>query len=246
MPFLTAGYPTLDETKQSLPKVEAAGASIVELGFPFSDPIADGPVIAASMYKALQEDVTPHKIFDAVQDVRDSISLGLMAMVSESIVRRMGEENFVDQAADAGIDGLIVPDIDTASGHSLLIQCERRDMSFVLLVAPNSSDERIREVVSMCRGFVYLLARSGLTGERDEAPDVERQVAAVRNATDLPIAVGFGISRAEHVSAVVQHADAAIVGSALVKRMGDADDPAEEASRFVAELAAGLSRKPVA
>lgn len=245
MPFITAGYPTIDVTEQILPKLEAAGASIVEIGFPFSDPIADGPVIASSMHEAIEAGVTPHRTFDMVRRVRPSLELGLIAMVSESIVARMGEERFVNEAADAGFDGLIVPDIDLDAAAGLKDSADARGLTLTLLIAPTSSPDRIDRIVSLCSGFVYLLARVGITGESDVAPQIDEQVNRVRAATDLPIAVGFGISSPEHVAAVTSTADAAIVGSALVRRMGEASDPVAAAANFVSDLAAGLRKQPV-
>jgi tryptophan synthase alpha chain len=245
MPFITAGYPSLDVTEKVLPKLEKAGARIVEIGFPFSDPIADGPVIASSMHEALAGGVTPRKIFDLVKHIRPTVGLGLIAMVSESIIARIGEERFVNQAANAGFDGLIVPDIDLDAADELKSLADSSGLSLSLLLAPTSTEARIRRIAAICSGFVYLLARVGITGETDAAPEIAQQVERVRAVTDLPIAVGFGISRAEHVAAVTNVADAAIVGSALVRRMGEASDPVEAASAFVAGLAAGLRRQPV-
>lgn len=245
MPFITAGYPSMDVTEQVLPRLEASGAGIVEIGFPFSDPIADGPVIASSMHEALEAGATPRKIFDLVRRVRPTVGLGLIAMVSESIIARMGEEAFVNEAADAGFDGLIVPDIDLEAAGRLKELADGRGLTLSLLIAPTSSPERIARIVAMCSGFVYLLARVGITGESDAAPQIDAQVQRVRAATELPIAVGFGISSAEHVAAVTSTADAAIVGSALVRRMGEAGDPVAAAASFVSDLAAGLRKQPV-
>lgn len=241
MPFVTAGYPSLEVTRSVLPVLEASGASVVELGIPFSDPIADGPIIAASMHEALERGATPHAIFDTVRAIRDTTRLALVAMVSHSIVGRSGPEAFVGAAADAGIDGLIVPDIDLGTAEAVRNLADRAGLTFTLLVAPTTCPERIVQITALCTGFVYVLARVGITGERADAPQVADRVAMVRAATDLPIACGFGISTAEHVAAVVAHADAAIVGSALVRRMGEAADPVAAAGDLVSALARGLS-----
>ncbi len=241
MPFITAGYPTLADTRAMLPALQDAGASIVELGFPFSDPIADGPVIAASMYEALKQGVRPRDIFDMVRDLRDGLSLGLIAMVSDSIIAKIGAERFIGDAAAAGFDGLILPDIDLNEADRIRPIADACGLSMTLLIAPNTAEARLKDVVNRCTGFVYLLARVGITGESDAAPDIADRVALVRRFTDLPVAVGFGISEPAHVRAVTQSADAAIVGSALVRRMGMAENPVEEASRFVRSLASGLS-----
>jgi tryptophan synthase alpha chain len=243
MPFLTAGYPSIDITAEAIPTLEEAGASIVELGIPFSDPIADGPVIAESMHRALLRGVTPSDVFEVVKCVRKKTSMGLIAMVSHSIIDRMGAERFIDEAAEAGIDGLIVPDIDLDAARDVKMLADDRDLSFSLLVAPTTNDQRLAQIVELCTGFVYVLARVGITGEREAAPQVAQRVQTLRNVTDLPLAVGFGISKAEHVRAVTESADAAIVGSALVRRMGEAEDPVAAARQFIAELAGGLASR---
>jgi tryptophan synthase alpha chain len=241
MPFVTAGYPSLETTERVLPALERTGVQIVELGIPFSDPIADGPVIAESMHEALAAGSTPGRIFQMVRRLRPRTELGLIAMVSQSIVHRIGPARFVEEAADAGFDGLIIPDLDLADAPAVADLAAARDLSFTLLVAPTTGPDRMREIAALCRGFVYLLARAGLTGERDDLPPVDARVAALRDVTDLPIAVGFGISTAKHVAAVTAHADAAIVGSALVRHMKAAGDPVEAAAELADLLSRGLT-----
>ena len=243
MPFVTAGYPSLATTAAIVPALEEAGAHIVELGIPFSDPIADGPVIAASMHEALLGGVTPTAVFDLVRQLRPQTKLGLLAMVSDSIIHRMGAARFVADAANAGFDGLIVPDIDVESAEAVGSLATDHGMSLSLLIAPTTPEDRISRITSLCSGFVYLLARVGITGERVDAPDITERVRIVRQHTDLPIAAGFGISRPEHVAAVTASADGAIVGSALVRRMGNAKDPVQEAVSFIRPLAASLSTR---
>ncbi len=241
MPFVTAGYPSLEVTAATIVGLAEAGASIVELGIPFSDPIADGPVIAASMHEALLGGTTPARVFEMVRELRPKTELGLIAMVSDSIVSRMGSGRFVAEAGDAGIDGLIIPDIDLTAAAEVKAEADERDLSFSMLVAPTTAPGRAEELVELCSGFVYMLARVGITGERDAAPEVADRVEELRRMTDLPIAVGFGVSKPEHVAAVTRYADAAIVGSALVRRMAEAKDPAAEAWRFVGEMSAALT-----
>lgn len=244
MPFVTAGHPTRDATAATIVGMHQAGAAFVEVGIPFSDPIADGPVIAASMHRALQDGVTPSAAFEMVAAARARTEGGIIAMVSWSIVSRIGPATFLSQAAKSGIDGVILPDIDTADAGSVAEHCDRLQLALGLLVAPGSSDMRVREIVRHCRQFVYLLARAGLTGERDTAPQIEASVARIRTHTNLPIAAGFGVSSASHVSAVTAHADGAIVGSALVRRMESAVDPVAAAVSFTRELAVGLAQHP--
>jgi tryptophan synthase alpha chain len=242
MPFVTAGYPSLDATRQVIPAIEKAGASIVELGIPFSDPIADGPVIASSMHESLVKGVTPRHVLDLVREIRPRTRLGLVAMVSDSIITRMGPEQFVCDAAAAGFDGLIVPDIDLDAARPLAGLARVHNLSFTLLIAPTTTHDRIKHIADLCTGFIYLLARVGITGESEslDVNSLRDRIALVRKQTRLPIAVGFGIARAEHVAAVAQLADAAIVGTALVRRMAG-HDPVNSAAALVAELASGLA-----
>lgn len=242
MPYITAGYPTLDVTARTIPALDAAGADIIEIGFPFSDPIADGPVIAASMHEAIAGGATPPGVFDVVSGVREQTSAGLVAMVSDSIVSRMGRTAFFDRAAEAGFDGLIIPDIDLADAEEASKLARDRSMSFSLLVAPTTAPSRLGRITSLCSGFVYVLARLGITGESgdgSQAGRIEANVARIREHTALPLAVGFGISTPQQVAAAGEIADGVIVGSALVRRMGTARDPVAAAREFVGQLARG-------
>lgn len=251
MPFITGGDPSVPGTVALVEAMERAGAGAVEIGIPFSDPIADGPVIAASMHEALVRGVTPRAIFDAMRAARGpkpsaaaspgrggGSGIGTVAMVSVSIVHRIGADRFIGEVADAGLDGVIVPDADLGVAGELSTLCDRRGMSCSFLVAPTSSPERVRQIVGLCRGFVYLLARAGVTGESGGPPDLRRQADAIRSAdATIPIAAGFGIATPEHVRATVAQVDGAIVGSALVRRMADAvkrgADPIADAEAFV-------------
>ncbi|MHC4975965.1 MAG: tryptophan synthase subunit alpha [Planctomycetota bacterium] len=244
MPFVTAGRPSLEALPAMLLALQEGGASIVEIGFPFSDPIADGPVIAASMHEALQHDVHPEGIFEQVASVRDRLTIGLVAMVSVSIVYRMGLEQFCGMAAKAGFDGLIIPDVPVDEFAPLHHAINESGLTASLLIAPTTPDDRAEKIASHCSGFVYILARTGITGEQTDAPDVQARVESLRKVTDLPLACGFGIANAEHVRSVSEHADAVIVGSALVRRIEEAhaggEDAIATARGFVSELATGL------
>lgn len=245
MPFVCGGFPGPGSTASVLPALESAGASIVEIGIPFSDPVADGPIIAAAMNHALSAGATPLSVFSEVASARASLNIGLVAMCSISIIHRMGgADGFCVKAAAGGFDGLIVPDITLEESVDVRTAAAARGLTCSLLVAPTSPPDRIAAIARACTGFVYLLARTGITGERQDTPDIGPLVRTIRAATDLPIACGFGISRAEHVRAITRDADAAIVGSALVRRMDDAhragNDPVAAAGSFTAELATGL------
>lgn len=244
MPFVCAGRPAPDSLPAMLGAMERAGASIVEVGFPFSDPIADGPVIAAAMHEALQGGITPERIFEGAQEARPGLKLGLVAMVSVSIVERIGVRGFVRRAGEAGFDGFIFPDAPVDEAEPLLAPVHEAGLTASLLIAPTTPLDRAERIARASSGFLYLLARVGITGERDEAPEVAQRIEQLRGVTDLPIACGFGISTPAQVGAVAEHADAVIVGSALVRRIEDARaagrDAIGEAEAFVRELAAGL------
>lgn len=265
MPFMCGGYPRPGWTMRTLQALERGGASIVEVGIPFSDPIADGPIIAAAMHTALTNGVTPRSVFEEVRAFRDSTigaegvrdpmlaemlsaggpGLGIVAMVSVSIVQRFGgPKEFSTLAKSMGFDGLIVPDAPLEESASLCQAARDAGLTLSLLISPTTTPKRAEAIVKACSGFVYLLARAGITGEQQSAPDIGPRVAALRKMTDLPIACGFGISTAEHVKAVVAHADAAIVGSALVRRMGEVHssgrDAVAEAESVTRELCKGL------
>lgn len=245
MPFVCGGRPSLDALPEMLVGLEQSGASIVEIGFPFSDPIADGPVIAAAMHQALLDGVTPTGLFEVIAEARGKVDLGLIAMVSMSIVGRMGLERFITDAKAAGIDGLIVPDSPQEESDALAAAASEAGLTLTLLVAPTTTGERLERIVRTCTGFVYLMARMGITGESSGPPEVQTRVEQIRAISDLPIACGFGISTPEHIASVTSSADAAIVGSALVRRVEDAinrgEDATAEAIQFTEELAHGLS-----
>jgi len=244
MPFICGGHPLPGLLDTMLPSLEAGGASIVEIGFPFSDPIADGPVIAAAMHEALMQGSTPLSVLAEVAAARSKTNLGIVAMVSISIVLRIGVRKMVEQAERAGIDGFILPDLPLEESDELIGAIHERGLTASLLIAPSTTAERAERIAKASSGFVYLLARAGITGESQEAPDIGGRVRMLRGITNLPIACGFGISTAEHVRAVVEHADAAIVGSALVRRLGIAHaegrSAVAEAAMFTSELAKGL------
>lgn len=249
MPFVVGGYPGPGSTGATLLGLQRAGASIAEIGLPFSDPIADGPVIAAAMHEALGRGSTPETVLDEIAAVRPSLSIGLVAMVSVSIVHRLGgPAGFASRAAAAGLDGLIIPDLPLEESGVYAEAAQHAGLTMSLLIAPTSSFQRAQDIANASSGFVYLLARAGITGERAEAPKVSPRVEKLRSVTRLPIAVGFGVSSPDHVRLVVEAADAAIVGSALVRRIADAsaqgqDGPAAGAA-FCEALATGLANAP--
>ena len=246
MPFLTAGDPDLATTASMLAAIERAGGSIVELGIPFSDPIADGPIIQASMARALERQVTPQQVLATVAGARAQLSIGLVAMVSYSIVYRLGPETFIADAAEAGIDGLIVPDLPLEESDAVCARAAAAKLTCSFLISPTTPLERARALARASSGFVYLVARAGVTGERAElADELPQRIEQIRAVTDLPITVGFGIANADQVREVVRVADAAIVGSAIVRRIAEHSDLGTnglvaDVESFVRHLATGL------
>jgi tryptophan synthase alpha chain len=250
MPFIAAGDPNLEATAVILRALQDRGAAdLVELGVPYSDPIADGPVIQASYQRALAAGVTPQAILDMVAHLRDDgLTLPVCLMVSYSLVFRPGVEAFVGRAAVAGIDGLIVPDLPADEAEPLGRALAEKDLAHILLIAPTTSAARRQAILSHATGFIYCISVTGITGERTALPqNLAEYVKGVKKAAKVPVCVGFGISRSEHVEAVSQIADGAIVGSAIVHRIADhAADPPEEIAKVVAdfclELAAPLRK----
>lgn len=247
MPFISAGYPDLATTEATLPALEAAGASLVEVGFPFSDPIADGPTIQESYTVALSKNLKIADVFEAIARARPTVSLPLVSMVSYSIVYRYGLDRFVARARQAGFDGLILPDLPPPEAQTICDHVRAGGLDTVLLVAPTTSPQRRAEIARLSSGFVYYLSVSGITGERDRLPaDLADGVRQLKGLTDRPICVGFGISKPEHVAQLRGVADGAIVGSALVKRMKGRlnDGPAAlaaEAGDLTRELLSGVN-----
>ena len=245
LPFITGGYPSLPATGALLKELDSIGVRICELGIPFSDPIADGPVIQASYTDALNAGVTTAKVLDVVRSYRaDGGEMALLAMISYSIVFRHGPADFVAEAVEAGIDGLIIPDLPLGESAEMEKLAESAGIALVLLIAPLTPDARRLEIARHSRGFIYYISVSGITGARQALPPATiTGVDELRRHTDTPVCVGFGISDPAMVAEVCKAADGAIVGSAIVNRITECKDdpPAELAKKvgaFVAELLA--------
>ena len=224
LPFVTAGYPDLETTEALLKDFQARGVKICELGIPFSDPVADGPVIQASYTDALAKGVTLGGIFEMVRRYRSGGgTIALLCMISYSLVFRRGVETFLVDARAAGFDGLIIPDLPVEEAGALEPQAAAHGLANVLLIAPTTPENRQQDIARHSRGFIYYVSVAGITGERTKLPpQTIAAVAELRKHTDIPVCVGFGISNAETVKTVCQAADGAIVGSAIVHRIADA------------------------
>jgi len=247
VPFITAGYPDTQATEALLKDFESRGVRVCELGIPFSDPIADGPVIQASYTEALAAGVTSDGIFETVRRFRAGGGwMALVAMVSYSIVYRHGVERYLAGAAEAGFDGVIMPDLPLDEASALEPLALARGLANVMLIAPNTPPARRLEIARHSRGFIYFISVAGITGERDKLPDETiAAVAELRRDTEQAVCVGFGISSPQMVRRVCQTADGAIVGSAIVHRISDAkaqprDRLVEAVGGFVGELLTGL------
>lgn len=244
--YTTAGDPDLGATAELLSEMDRAGAHVCEIGFPFSDPLADGPTIQNSMTHALSRGLRIQQVFDMVAGLRSRLKTGLVAMVSYSMAHRCGPRKFIDGAAQAGFDGVIFPDLPLGEAAAVRAWTAAAGMSCILLIAPTTPPQRAREIAAASSGFVYLLARAGVTGARSALPtDLPPRIQQLRQATTLPIAVGFGISTPQQVREVVQYADAAIVGSAIVDHLvANRQNPAQaiqQAAALVAELVGALT-----
>jgi tryptophan synthase alpha chain len=225
MPFIAAGFPDLASTTATIRALAAAGATLIEVGFPFSDPIADGPTIQAAFTEALAKGVKVADVFAAVRAAREDATkhVPLMAMLSYSVVFRYGLDRFLRDAKTNGFSGLILPDLPPPEAQKVTDTIRAAGLDTVLLVAPTTAPDRRAQIARLCSGFVYYLSVSGITGERDRLPpDLAGNVRDLKSAAgDLPVCVGFGIHRAQQVADLVGIADGAIVGTAMVRRMKD-------------------------
>jgi len=220
MPFLAAGDPDVAMTGRLIRELAAAGADLIEVGFPYSDPIADGPVIQSSYTRALAKHLKLADIFECVAKVSSQVACPLVAMVSYAIIFRTGTDSFVKRASDAGFAGLIVPDLpgDEAAEFAALVA--QHEMDLIQLVAPTTPVDRAARILENATGFVYCIAVSGTTGAREIlAPQLAGMLNSLRGQTALPLAVGFGISRPEQVAQLRGLADGVIVGSAIVRHL---------------------------
>jgi tryptophan synthase alpha chain len=237
MPYLMGGYPSVEESLASGLAAVDAGADLIELGIPFSDPLADGPVIHAAGTAALEAGVTPSDVLGVCKRLSGHVPVVLM--VYSNIVLAEGTDKFVRAAAAAGAAGLIVPDMPQDEAATTRAACDAAGLALVPLVAPSSTPERVAEIGRQARGFVYAVSLAGTTGERDELPpELPRMVERIRAATSVPVAVGFGISTGAQAATVGDLADGVIVGSRIVRAAGEGG--AEAVGAVVAELARAL------
>ena len=242
MPYFTLGYPDIPTSEAVVAAIAAAGADLIELGVPFSDPLADGPTIQHSTQVALEQGMTLARGLALTRRLRAAgVAQPLLLMGYANPILAYGVPRCVADAAAAGADGFIVPDLPPEEAADLEAACRAHGLALVFLLAPTSTPERIAAVAGRGTGFVYLVSLAGVTGARDRLPpDLAAFVGRVRGATDMPLAVGFGIATPEHAAAVGALADGVIVGSALINAAGRAADPAAAAGAFVRSLRTAL------
>ena len=220
IPFLTACDPTPAATADIIVDLDKRGADVIELGFPYSDPIADGPVIQASYSRVLSNGITTATIFDMVKEVRKRSEIPIVAMVSYSIVYRYGYKKFIEAAQSIGIDGATIPDLPVEEAAEIFDIAKKNDFKIVCFVAPTTTDNRLNIITSRSEGFLYYIAVVGITGTRKALPDdLGENIRKLKNKTTCPVAVGFGVSTPEQAGVVGKIADGVIVGSAIVREI---------------------------
>lgn len=245
IPYVTVGYPSIEATLKVVPLLARGGCDIVELGIPFSDPLADGATIQQASFHALKNGVTPQLCLDVARKLRQEVSIPLVFMTYFNPVLSYGLEKFCDASNNSGIDGLIIPDLPAEESSELEVIARRQNLELVYLLAPNSTEERIKLVAEKSRGFIYLVSVTGVTGARDRLPaDLEPFVDRVRKIATQPLCVGFGISTPQQAKQVARIADGVIVGSRLIQLMEAEKDFTTPVSAFIQGLRYALDTLP--
>ncbi len=240
--FITAGYPNLNITKKLILEFAKIGVDIIELGVPFSDPLADGPIIQEASQAALERGVNLNDILNLVKNARKDIDTPICLMTYYNPVFCFGEERFAKIAAACGVDGIIIPDLPPEEGNSFIRLANNVNLDTIFFISPTSTSERIKFVSRVSRGFIYYVSLTGVTGPRQNLPnDLTSNIKAIKKLTDKPVCVGFGVSGAEQVKAIYKIADGVIVGSAIIKKIKenkDKPDLVKRVGRFVSSLMA--------
>jgi len=237
-PFITAGDPDLETTKKLILAMEEAGATLVELGIPFSDPMAEGPVIQEADQRALAAGTTTDKIFDMIREVRKETDIPLVFLTYANPIFHYGTDRFYARCAETGVDGTIVPDVPYEERGELEAACQKYGVDRITMIAPTSED-RIRDIARDAKGYVYIVSSLGVTGVRSEiTTDIGTIYKKIREVTDTPAAVGFGISTPEQAAQMARLSDGAIVGSAIVKIVAEyGKDCVEPVRDYVKKMA---------
>ena len=239
IPYVMAGDPDIRRTADLVHILEDCGADIIELGVPFSDPLADGPTIQAAATRAVEGGTTLHTVIECVSSLRKRTQVPIALMTYYNPVFRYGDERFVEDAVSAGADGVIIPDLPPEEAEGLMSRTKKKPFDTIFLLAPTSTEERIRKVAHASRGFIYYVSITGITGTKLSLdPSIGAHIAQIRSVSDTPVAVGFGISTPEEASLVSGFADGVIVGSAIVKKI---NGPEEELKKYLRALRNGIS-----
>ena len=237
--FVTTGFPHLNDTPAIVERLVGAGADIIELGVPFSDPLAEGRTIQASSQRALRNGVTVPFCIETARQCRARVEAPIVFMGYLNPILAYGLDRFCTDAAAAGIDGVIVADLSMEEAETIHVACRQAGLDLILFIAPTSTEERMRTVARLATGFIYCISVTGVTGSRASlAGEVDEMLERIRALTDTPLALGFGISSREHLERLRGKVDAAIVGSALIDHITE-DDPAGSAAAFVTQLRGG-------
>lgn len=223
--YIMAGDPGIQRTKEMVRILEDCGVDIIELGVPFSDPLADGPTIQAAAQRALEGGTTLHTVIDLVADLRKTTRIPIILMTYYNPIFKYGEETFVEDACAAGIDGIIVPDLPPEEAEGMMKLTKKKPFNIIFLLAPTSTEARIHKIGRASEGFIYYVSITGITGSKFSLdPAIESHMNRIRAVSDTPIAVGFGISTPEEASLVARFADGVIIGSAIVKRINEPEE----------------------
>lgn len=239
--FLTAGDPDYETSVKNFKAVAEAGADLIEIGIPFSDPIAEGPVIQEADLRALSGGMTTDRVFELLREVRQDVDIPIVFMTYANPVYHYGTDLFFQRASEAGADGIIIPDCPYEERHEFCDTAEKYGMDFISMIAPTSED-RIREIASQAKGFIYVVSSLGVTGVRSEiTTDIGAIISHIKEVTDVPAAIGFGISTPEQAAKMSQVADGVIVGSAMVRIVAEygADSP-EKLAEYVRSMKSAI------
>jgi tryptophan synthase alpha chain len=241
IPYVTVGYPSVEDTLKAVPLMAGNGSDMVELGIPFSDPLADGATIQKASFRALKNGVTPQLCLEVAAKLRQKVDVPLLFMTYFNPVLHYGLKEFCSNCGKSGVDGLIIPDLPPDEGLELEEITQKQDLDLIYLLAPTSSDERISLVAERARGFIYLVSVTGVTGARKSLPqELNSFVLRVRKAAGQPLCVGFGISTPEQASQVAEIADGVIVGSRIIQLMET--EGLASVGNFVSELRRALDK----
>lgn len=240
--FIAAGDPNIEKTADFIKVMEESGADLIELGIPFSDPAADGPIIQQASIRALETGVTPDKIFTMLNDIKDKISIPIVLLTYLNPVYNYGYESFFAKCALVGVEGVIIPDLPYEERHEVLEFSEKHGVALIQFIAPTSCN-RIKMIAEKAEGFIYCVSSLGVTGVKKEiVTDLKTITSKIREVTDIPIAVGFGIATPEQAAMVADCADGVIVGSAIVKIIGEHGEKSDDyIAKYVREMKEAIS-----